>query len=104
MANWFDVKKVEDFPSNTREVVDLDYSTVIVFNDNNQFYAINHLCTHADFGMEDGICENGVITCPFHGAQFCIKTGAVKAPPAFEDIQTYKVRVLDGMVQVAEPD
>ena len=89
MVNWVDVKKVVDFPPNSREVVDLDYTTVIIFNIDNQFYAIDHLCTHAEFGLEDADCIDGVITCPFHGAKFCVKSGAVMAPPAFEDLATY---------------
>lgn len=102
MTTWVDVKKLKDFPNNTREIVDLDYTTVIVFNLDNHFYAIDHLCTHADFGLEDADCEHGVITCPFHGAKFCVKTGAALSAPAFENIQTYQVRVVDGVVQVAE--
>jgi 3-phenylpropionate/trans-cinnamate dioxygenase ferredoxin subunit len=103
MTKWVDVKLVDAFPNNTRELVDLDFTTVIVFNIDNQFYAIDHLCTHADFGLEDADCNNGVITCPYHGAKFCVRTGAALTPPAFEDIEIYEVRVQDGMVQVAEP-
>lgn len=102
MTNWVDVKKVEDFPNNTREVLDLDFTTVIVFNIDNQFYAIDHLCSHADFGLEDADCEDAVITCPLHGAKFCVKTGSALCAPAFEDIDTYEVRIHNGMVQVAE--
>lgn len=102
MAKWVDVKKADDFLNNTREVVDLDYTTVIVFNIDGQYYAIDHLCSHADFGLEDADCENGIITCPFHGAKFCVKSGAVLSAPAFEDIETYQTRVHDGMVQVVQ--
>ncbi len=100
---WVDVKKAIDFPEGSREVVDLDYTTVIVFNLHNEFYAIDHLCTHADFGLDDADCTNdGIITCPYHGAKFCIKTGQVTAPPAFENINTFKVRIEKGMVQVCD--
>ncbi len=104
MTVWVDVKKVEDFPVNTREVIDLDFTTVIVFNIEGSFYAIDHLCTHADFGLEDGECEDGVITCPFHGAKFCVKTGEALCAPAFENIEVFNVRVENGVVQIAEPE
>ncbi|MBP9722768.1 MAG: Rieske 2Fe-2S domain-containing protein [Gammaproteobacteria bacterium] len=98
---WHDVKKVAEFLNNTREIIDLDYTTVIIFNIDNNFYAIDHLCTHADFGLEDADCtSDGVITCPYHGAKFCVKTGDVMAAPAFENIQTYQTRVHNGMIQV----
>lgn len=101
---WVNVKNISEFPNNTREVVDLDYTTVIVFNIDNKFYAIDHLCTHQDFGLEDAPCENSVVTCPYHGAKFCVKTGKVLSAPAFEDIQTYKVRIDNNIVQVEQPD
>lgn len=104
MPVWVNVKAVDDFPVNTREIVDLDYTTVIVFNVDGNFYAIDHLCTHADFGLEDAECEDGIVTCPFHGAKFCLKTGEALCAPAFENIETFNVRVDNGMVQVAEPD
>lgn len=102
MSKWVDVKPQAEFPVGTRAVVDLDYTTVIVFNIDNQYYAIDHLCTHADFGLEDADCEQGVITCPYHGAKFCVKSGKVLCAPAFEDIETFEVRVTDGMVQVLQ--
>jgi 3-phenylpropionate/trans-cinnamate dioxygenase ferredoxin subunit len=44
--------------------------------------------------------EGGEIVCPRHGARFCLRTGKVLAPPAYEDIDTYPVRVADGRIQV----
>lgn len=104
MTTWVDVKNISDFPVNTREIVDLDFTTVIVFNIENKFYAIDHLCSHADFGLEDADCEGGVITCPLHGAKFCVRSGAALSAPAFDDIETYEVRVHNDIVQVAEPE
>lgn len=100
MSSWIDIKKVDDFPVNTREVFDLDHGTIIIFNIDNNFFAIDHLCTHADFGLEDADCEDAVITCPLHGAKFCVKTGEALCAPAFEDIETFETRVFEGMVQV----
>jgi len=102
MSTWVDVKEESDFSDNTREIIDLDYTTVIVFNIDNKYYAIDHLCSHADFSLEDAECEKGVITCPYHGAKFCVKSGGVLAPPAFEDIETYETRIQNGIVQVLD--
>ena len=41
-----------------------------------------------------------MIICPRHGARFCIRDGRVLSPPAYEDVETFPVRVEDGMVQV----
>ncbi|MGH8610107.1 MAG: ferredoxin, partial [Gammaproteobacteria bacterium] len=42
------------------------------------------------------------ITCPRHGARFCIKTGEALSPPAYEAVTTFPVRVEDGMVFVRD--
>ena len=44
-----------------------------------------------------------VITCPLHGAEFCLRTGEVLTPPAYEPLTTFPVRVHDGAVQVRDP-
>jgi hypothetical protein len=33
------------------------------------------------------------VTCPWHGARFDIKTGAVLGPPAGREVRSYPVRV-----------
>ena len=37
--------------------------------------------------------ESHRITCPWHGADFDLKTGAVLGPPAQKDVPSYKVVV-----------
>ena len=49
-----------------------------------------------------GQLEGDEIVCPRHGARFCIKTGAVKSPPAYEDIECFPVQIIDGRVQVRD--
>ena len=48
--------------------------------------------------------NNDRVVCPHHGAEFCIRTGAVLSPPAYEDIATFPVRVEHGTVQVMAVD
>ena len=42
------------------------------------------------------------IICPRHGARFCVKTGAVKCAPAYEDIATFPIRIEQGRLQVRD--
>jgi 3-phenylpropionate/trans-cinnamate dioxygenase ferredoxin subunit len=46
------------------------------------------------------VLENGEIICPRHGARFCIKTGDVKSPPAYEGVESYAVRIENNIVQI----
>lgn len=101
MPTWFDIIKISDFPIDARKVVIIDGISIVLFNLEGNYYAIRNQCTHQDFPLAEGPIENGIITCPFHGAQFSIITGEVKAPPAFEDITTYNVRIENDWIQIA---
>ena len=43
--------------------------------------------------LEGGTFEGDTIVCPYHGAEFCLKNGEVRAGPAWEAIDTYPVKI-----------
>lgn len=100
-AEWVDVIEADKV-----DVGCPPYTTTIkghpiaIFNLEGAFYAIEDCCTHQGFPLSDGPIEGDEITCPFHGAKFCIKTGEVTAPPAFEDLPIYEVRIEKGIIQI----
>lgn len=102
MSDWIDVAKLEELPPGDRRSVDVDGAEVLVFNLGGEFYAIEDVCTHDYAPLDGGRLEGDEIICPRHGARFCIKTGAVTAPPAYEPIPTFPVRIHEGMVQVRD--
>src|SRR5699024_7023343 len=106
MSEWIDVAEdgtIED--GNCRVIEVEDDSTVDVFHDDGEYYAIEDICTHDGCELASGELDGDEVICPRHGARFCIKDGEVLTPPAYEDVETYTTRVHDGMVQVyGEPD
>jgi 3-phenylpropionate/trans-cinnamate dioxygenase ferredoxin subunit len=44
--------------------------------------------------------EGDVVTCPWHGAQYAIKTGSVLSPPAPRNVKSFSVRVTGNDVEV----
>lgn len=74
---------------------------VVVYHLDDRFYATADLCTHDQSSLADeGYIEGCEIECGWHYAKFCIKTGAVTAPPAQNPLQTYEVAVADGAIYV----
>ena len=41
-----------------------------------------------------------VVICPRHGARFCLRTGAVLCPPAYEPLTAFATRVADGKLWI----
>ncbi len=103
MGTWIDVARVDELGPGDRRVIDLDGVPVAVFNFEGEYFAIKNECTHDGGELASGELEGDVIICPRHGARFSITTGEVLGPPAYEDVRTFEVRVLDGKVQVMAP-
>ncbi len=63
-------------------------------------YALDDLCPHADASIAFGPVENGCIACPWHYAEFDLRTGAVLSGPSPRGIRTYAVRERNGHVEI----
>jgi nitrite reductase/ring-hydroxylating ferredoxin subunit/uncharacterized membrane protein len=57
------------------------------------YVAFDDHCTHRGGSLAGGVTGCGVVHCPWHGSQFDVATGAVRAGPAEEGIGTYRVEV-----------
>ena len=100
MSSWIDVVKEGELALGKVRVVNLEDIDVAVFNIDGEYYAIEDVCTHDGSEISTGCLYDHVIECPRHGALFDIRTGEVLGPPAYEPVQTFKVRVQNGMIQV----
>ncbi|MFA6037864.1 MAG: non-heme iron oxygenase ferredoxin subunit [Legionellales bacterium] len=100
---WQNVIKADDLKIGERTFYDLNDGThVAIFNIDGEFAAIESMCTHAMFELDDAPVEGDKIICPLHGAKFCLRTGKVCSAPAYEDLKTYPLRVHEGFIQIQE--
>lgn len=100
MAEWIDVALVDTLAPGERKIINTPYCEIAVFNLDGTFYAIEDVCTHDGGELASGACEGDQIICPRHGARFCIRDGRALTPPAYEDIETFPVRVESNIVQI----
>ena len=64
-----------------------------VFNIEGGFCATQAMCTHKQGPLSEGSLDGTTVTCPLHGAQFNVWTGAVLRGPAKDPLKTYRVTV-----------
>ncbi|MCW4465681.1 bifunctional 3-phenylpropionate/cinnamic acid dioxygenase ferredoxin subunit [Glutamicibacter sp. MNS18] len=64
------------------------------------FYALQDECTHEVASLSDGWIEDCEVECPLHASRFDLRTGKVLCLPAYVDARTYKVEVVDGMLEL----
>lgn len=66
---------------------------VVVCRVDGELCALNGICTHEDLPLDGGEVRDGVLTCPWHGAQYDVRSGRVRALPAIRPLEVYPVRV-----------
>jgi nitrite reductase/ring-hydroxylating ferredoxin subunit len=70
----------------------------VLARDAEGYVAFADRCTHRGASLGDGVMICGVVQCPWHGSQFDVHSGAVRAGPAKSGIETFPVRVESGHV------
>jgi 3-phenylpropionate/trans-cinnamate dioxygenase ferredoxin subunit len=99
-VSWTRVAPAESIPPGDYATAEVDGIFVAVFNVDGEFLAIEDVCTHDGEGLAGGELQGDEIICPRHGARFCLRTGAVLSPPAYEPVRHFDTRVVDGQVEV----
>ncbi len=102
MSKWIEVFPASDLKPGRHTLVDLAGVELLLVNIDGELFAIENVCSHDGGELSNGKINGNEITCPRHFARFNLKTGAVLCPPAFEDINSYAVRIVDGAVQVSD--
>ena len=64
---------------------------VVVGRCDEGIFAFADACTHKGGPLSDGALVGCTVQCPWHGSQFDVHTGQVKAGPAQAQIETYDV-------------
>lgn len=100
MAEYKKVASTSDLSPGNGKLVEVDGKRIALFNLGGSYYAIDDVCPHKGGPLSDGTIDGESVACPWHGAVFNIKTGAVEKPPARQGVSTYKVRVQGNDIEV----
>jgi len=73
-----------------------------VFNVAGKFCATQAKCPHRQGPLSEGKLDGSTVTCPWHGSQFNVCTGAVLRGPAVDPLKTYRVVVAGEIASVEE--
>lgn len=65
--------------------------SIVVMRLEGRLHAIRDECPHNGASLADGSLEGRIITCPRHGSQFDVTTGARERGPSDFPIRTYRV-------------
>lgn len=89
-----------EIPAGEVRSIEVDGTVVCVCNVDGQFYAFDGTCPHAGGPLGDGFLDGRTLTCPWHGWQFDVTSGACTfSPDIVQD--RYVVTVYDDSIEIA---
>jgi nitrite reductase/ring-hydroxylating ferredoxin subunit len=82
---------------------------LLIVRDGEEIHAFYNVCTHAWARMNRARISEGAIICPYHGAQFDVRTGRcldsalARMPGGLAPLTRFATRLLGDRVEVALP-
>jgi uncharacterized membrane protein/nitrite reductase/ring-hydroxylating ferredoxin subunit len=73
------------------KLVHVDGRRIVLARTADGYVAFDDRCPHRGGSLAGGMMMCGRVQCPWHGSQFDVASGAVKAGPADKGIETYRV-------------
>jgi len=117
-SNESDIGDIGTFPEGTPRRVEVNGKTLLVVRKGAEFYAMRDACPHMGASLSGGcvvgipvqarpgdqvdyVCEGEIVTCPWHGWSFDLKSGRSLIKPDRLRVRTYPVTVVNDRVLVA---
>ncbi len=99
MAQWVRAISLEELPSGSAREVLCGERIVALFRQGEEVWALDGVCPHQGGPLGKGSFDGQVVTCPWHGWQFRVATGAHLVSPTIGQA-TFPVRLVEGVVFV----
>jgi len=93
MPRMIEVARIDEIEPGHGKLIEINGTEIALFNCDGSYYAIDNQCTHVGGPLCEGNLEGDKVICPWHGAEFDVKTGNVLGPPAEESVKSYRVQV-----------
>ncbi len=93
MGKFIKVATTDEMGEQPVKCVEVEGQKIALFGVQGEIFALSDTCTHRGGPLSEGELEGTTVTCPWHGAEFDVRTGGVLGPPAATGVKSYPVRV-----------
>ena len=100
MPNFIKVASTTDLKPGENKIVYVNGTEVALFNVDGEFFAISNVCSHRGGPLGEGFLESDVVTCPWHGWRYNVRTGQNLTIPTAK-VATYNVKVEGSEISVS---
>lgn len=87
------IQNAKDIAAGKMHVFDVDGIKVNVASVGGKLHAFDDTCTHKACSLAQGKLDGATVTCPCHGSQFDVTSGAVLSGPAHRPVRSRLVQV-----------
>lgn len=93
------VARAEQVPEGGAGTFEAGPAVVAVFRVQGRLYAIDSACAHEDGPLGEGDLRDGVVTCPYHGWRYDVRSGACLTQ-ADRAVGCYAIKESGGLIWV----
>jgi uncharacterized membrane protein/nitrite reductase/ring-hydroxylating ferredoxin subunit len=94
------VANMDELQVDQMKLIHVGNKRVVLAKTEKGYVAFNDRCTHRGGSLAGGSMICGTVQCPWHGSQFDVNNGFVKAGPANKNIEVYSIAELNGKVYI----
>ena len=102
MARFVKVAEKGDLIEGFGKVVTIEGRNIALFRVKDEYFALANVCLHRGGPLGEGNVSGSVVTCPWHGWKFDVRTGSFTVIPTLK-VTTYKVKEEDGSIMIGIP-
>ena len=95
-----DVGTGNDLKRDQMKLIHVEGKRIVLATASDGFVAFDDRCTHRGGSLAGGVMICDTVQCPWHGSQFDVRTGQMKAGPASEKIGVYRTEVVNGRILI----
>ena len=93
-----EVAELNELEPGQMKLLHFAHKRIVLARTIKSYVAFDDRCSHKGGSLAGGSLICGIVQCPWHGSQFDVENGEVKAGPAGDKISVYKVEERDGTV------
>ena len=103
-TDFTDAAAFDDLTEGKAKRVKVKGIPVMLLRKGHEVYAIGDRCPHRGGPLHKGTLDGDVVTCPWHGSEFDVRTGGVVHGPSAAPALLFETRVEEGKVQIRARD
>ncbi len=101
MPKFVKLATIDELPNGAMKEVEIGDRIIGLFNVDGIISAIDGLCPHQGGPLVEGTLEGSIVTCPWHGWQFDVRTGrTLLGAKTTQTVYSVKLEGPDVMVEV----